>query len=288
VVYRYLDPTIGWNPPLDAAPEDITMEIGGTTPSIIAGPDRVPKAVWTSCQDDPSLISMTPSDVYYNERVEAFWQIPQRVSLPDDPLATASICPTIAYANGPYCACLHAAWEEWYPDGAMGVVMVAMRSGTTAQWEAHTVVSLPTPHIRRFPSLTYKNGTDFSKGFDLVWTDPTDDFSHVVRFSGTSRVNPVAMEVAVSGLPSDLCHIAAWPNPFRDRIMLSRAASGRSMIQIFDLSGRRVRELHATDAINGQWIWDGRNSAGHRLAQGIYLVRIPESRIRPTRIILIR
>jgi hypothetical protein len=288
VVYRSWDPDIGWSPSLDFPPEDVTMEIGGTSPSIVAGPDRIPKIVWTSCQDDPSLIPVTPSDVYYSEREGGFWQIPQRVSLADDPLATASVCPTIAYANGPYCFCLHAAWEEWYPEGAMGVVTVAMRSGMTMQWEAHTVVSLPTPDIRRFPSLAYKNGTEFSKGFDLVWTDPTDFFSHFVRFLGTSRPNADAAAADEPSVSNDISGIRAWPNPFRDRIEFSGAITGRPVLQIFDLSGRRIRELLAPEAATARWFWDGRDAKGRRMPQGIYLVRRPGTTRDAKRIVLMR
>jgi hypothetical protein len=288
IVYRAWDPDTGWNPPLGLPPEDVTMEIGGTSPSIVAGPDRVPKIVWTSTQDDPALIPMTPSDVYFNERVGDLWQMPQRVSLPDDPLATGSVCPTIAYANGPYCFCLSAAWEEWYPGGEMGVVMVAIRSGMTMQWDAHTVVSHPTMDIRRFPSLAYKNGTEYSKGFDLVWTDPTDFFSHYVRFLGTSRANATAAAIEEPVVIFEPVGIRAWPNPFRDRVEFSAEVEGRPILQVFDLTGRRVRELLAPESGIARWVWDGRDVSGRRLPQGIYLARVPNAQFGSKRIVLMR
>jgi hypothetical protein len=61
--------------------------------------------------------------------------------------------------------------------------------------------------------------------------------------------------------------ILAYPNPFRDEIMLRGGAAG---FEILDVRGRLVRSL-ASDAI----AWDGRDRHGSAAPAGIYFVHAP-------------
>ena len=288
IVYRYWSPAIGWFPPLLVPPEDVAGGLGGTSPSIIGGPDRVPKVVWTTSQEPPEVVPSSISSVYFNERQGGAWLTPQMVSPPDGPSGTASICPTIAFANGPFCSCLQVSWEEWnLPDGG-GDVWVALRSGMTMTWTAHTRVTYEPHSWRRFPALAYKNGTDFTKGYDLAWTDTNYHYEWPVRFLGTSAVNPGASSAGERTPAAENIDFRAWPNPFRDRIEFSGPVRARDRaVRIFDVSGRRVREL-ATESASARWIWDGRDEDGRPLPQGVYLVRLQDTAIPPRRILLLR
>ncbi len=83
----------------------------------------------------------------------------------------------------------------------------------------------------------------------------------------TSRVVPVAL---LLGAPA--------PNPFRAATSLSYALpkAGPVRLSIFDLSGRRVREL--VDQVVGAGVyqasWDGRDEGGRLLPSGIYYCRL--------------
>jgi hypothetical protein len=273
VVYRYYDPLLGWVPPLSVRPEDVTGGRGGTSPSLVAGPDRVARVVWTTSQEDPGAPPQGASDVLYNERTGGVWGVPAYVSVPDDLPGAPSICPTLAIANGPFCSCLHATWEEWSPAGDRGDIWVAIRSGMTLQWGERIRVTYDGLATRCFPTLAYKWGVDFTKGYDLVWTDPSLHFNYIVRFLGTSRgVNgPSAVETAPA--PEASLTLVARPNPFTSSVeFVGPTAAAGVRLEIFAVTGRRVRELVASDA--ARWTWDGRDAGGTALAPGVYFARI--------------
>ncbi len=272
VVYRWLDPTIGWTPPLIDHPEEVTGGIGGTSPSLIVGPDRVPKVVWTSSQETPGLVPQNAAEVYYNERPATGWGTPQMVTpVVSDNLA--AITPTIALANGPYCTCLYVAYEQWSLGSHMSEIWVAMRSGMTMQWTAHTRVTYDGMGVPRHPSIAYKNGTDFTKGYDLIWNVPNPSFMYEIRFLGTSVGQPAA---ASAGQPpvAGIENLRAWPNPFRTLIeVVAPSPLYDRTLQVFDVTGRRVRDL-AAPGTQPSWIWDGRDESGRPASNGVYFVRV--------------
>lgn len=287
VAYRFCDPAIGWVPPLFAPPEDVTGGRGGTSPSLVAGPDRVARVVWTTSQEDPGAVPSRGSDVLYNERAGVGWGMPVYVSVPDEPPGTPSICPTLAIANGPFCSCLHATWEEWDPAGERGDIWVAMRSGMTLQWGNQIRITYDALTTRRFPTLAYKSGVDFTKGYDLVWTDPTFHFNYVVRFLGTSRGvhGPSAIEPAPA--PGARVDLAARPNPFSSTVEFAGpAAAAGAKLEIFAVNGRRVREL--SGAGEARWTWDGRDQNGTNLPPGVYFARIAGRAETGRRVVLLR
>lgn len=69
----------------------------------------------------------------------------------------------------------------------------------------------------------------------------------------------------------------ALPNPFGAtmRFSVTLAAPGPLEVAVFDLNGRRVATLHRGSATAGshEFTWDGRDSAGDRVANGIYFYR---------------
>jgi hypothetical protein len=90
------------------------------------------------------------------------------------------------------------------------------------------------------------------------------------------RVSPVSVEDAVAEAPKRLSPAA--PNPFSASTTLRfTLARGESYsVAVYDLAGRRVRELAAGRGEAGEQAvtWDGRIDAGERAAPGIYLVRL--------------
>lgn len=71
---------------------------------------------------------------------------------------------------------------------------------------------------------------------------------------------------------------AAAPNPFTGstRFGFSLPAAGHARIDLFDVSGRRVRTLFdgAADAERGEVVWNGADDAGHVLPAGVYWARL--------------
>ena len=94
---------------------------------------------------------------------------------------------------------------------------------------------------------------------------------------------PLGEQTAVKDFPSRLQ--TAWldpavPNPVRGSTALRFAcpAGVRSSLSIFDLSGRRVRQLLDGSTADGgearTVTWDGRGDRGQRLPAGVYLARL--------------
>jgi hypothetical protein len=68
----------------------------------------------------------------------------------------------------------------------------------------------------------------------------------------------------------------ASPNPFRGSTVFSYRGpeSANSRLEIFDVRGRRVRDLHTGSVSSLQsWEWNGRDDRGQALAGGIYLAK---------------
>lgn len=84
-------------------------------------------------------------------------------------------------------------------------------------------------------------------------------------------VEPVAPVWATSLAPAN-------PNPFRDgsEIVYSLAAEGTARLAVYDVTGRRVRELaNGTQAAGPHRVrWDGRDGEGRSLGSGVYMVRL--------------
>lgn len=71
---------------------------------------------------------------------------------------------------------------------------------------------------------------------------------------------------------------AGLPNPFSDEtgILLQLPEPRPVAIEIYDHSGRLVRVLCNGDVSAGshRFAWDGRSHVGHRVASGVYLVKV--------------
>ncbi len=98
---------------------------------------------------------------------------------------------------------------------------------------------------------------------------------------GFARSNFVALtssvlDVAGRGGPEP-AQLRATPNPFRARVELTfdQPQAGDVEVAVYDIAGRRVRDLHrgALPAGQARLEWDGRDGSGGRVSAGVYLVR---------------
>lgn len=77
----------------------------------------------------------------------------------------------------------------------------------------------------------------------------------------------------------DVVLSAPSPNPFRGSTSFTLYAGsddlGAARVSIFDVTGRLVRELGSPVVeVTRVMTWDGRNTAGHRVAAGTYVIRV--------------
>ena len=146
--------------------------------------------------------------------------------------------------------------------------------------------------IFRYPLEVQVNMSGGQTVTETVWIEAE---SQVVSFFVPARPISVTMDPANKMLDENFldattgidpvlpARLAAWPNPFRGRLSMAGAAP-RARIDVFDLAGRRVRELTAGAA--GDLVWDARDAAGLRLAPGAYFLRVEGSR-RALRVMLL-
>ncbi|NNE43526.1 MAG: T9SS type A sorting domain-containing protein, partial [Gemmatimonadetes bacterium] len=94
---------------------------------------------------------------------------------------------------------------------------------------------------------------------------------------GGTVLNPTTVTGPGSGSVGRELHPSA-PNPFRGetRLRLSLPASGSAELDVFDVSGRRVRTVWSGPLGPGRHDlqWDGRDAGGRRVAAGVYFYRL--------------
>ena len=94
------------------------------------------------------------------------------------------------------------------------------------------------------------------------------------RNSGAAPLSSDVTSAAVQ--PHAQFYLQVKPNPGADRFVFRLAGSRPcqdSSLDIFDLRGRRVRQLMIPAGGQAQ-SWDGRNGRGQRVGAGVYLVRV--------------
>ncbi len=88
--------------------------------------------------------------------------------------------------------------------------------------------------------------------------------------SGSALGDPVNSPAALK--------LSASPNPFSGELKLSFESSSKEpvRIDIFDLKGRSIRTEQAItpDQGSNSWLWDGKDSSGRKLDNGIYLIKL--------------
>ena len=81
------------------------------------------------------------------------------------------------------------------------------------------------------------------------------------------------------GAPSTGSRVTASPNPFdpyRSEVLVvsvpARGGSERAIVEVFDISGRRVAEIGTTRVFPSTLVWDGTDSTGRTVMPGIYVI----------------
>ncbi len=81
-----------------------------------------------------------------------------------------------------------------------------------------------------------------------------------------------------SDLPGPPRLLPCYPNPFNAHANLNFTVPSTMYVtlEIFDLTGHRVRSLHDGPAVAGlhEWIWNGEDDHGRGLPSGSYMCRL--------------
>lgn len=136
------------------------------------------------------------------------------------------------------------------------------------EWESwspgDSSVDIPSPNNYRFIQV---------RSADTGLTEAT--VSYTETNYGTPNTSAVSEIIPT---PQNLT-LRCFPNPFNPRVTieldLSQAKSGDSIIEVFDIRGRKVRTLHQGMLPTGKrhgLTWNGQDDGGRNLASGVYLV----------------
>ena len=165
---------------------------------------------------------------------------------------------------------------------------VRVEAGGTAQLRE---VSAGNNYLSQNPADIHVGLGDASRA-DRVTIDWPDGTVTVVEDVAADQRLVVDHPGRRSGPPPDgrtLRILGSHPNPFTNETVVRLDAAGSASVTttVYDVSGRRIRRLGASDSSTVRW--DGRDDHGARVASGIYLLRVESSRGSDSiRIVLVR
>lgn len=142
-------------------------------------------------------------------------------------------------------------------------------NGMATAWDPHPAIEFPlTPVLY---SVLESGGTLYAGG---TFTSIAETrHSHFAGMGQT--VTAVESEPAPGVTPMAL---RAAPNPFEHSTMVqfSLASGGKARVAVFDVAGRRIRELHNGWLPTGRhtMAWDGRDGSGQPVGAGIYFLGV--------------
>ncbi|MGA9115266.1 MAG: T9SS type A sorting domain-containing protein [Bacteroidota bacterium] len=125
-------------------------------------------------------------------------------------------------------------------------------------------------------------------GAYAIWVGESRSFTLTMSNEHGIRTLEAGVTVRV---PRDYILDANYPNPFNPSttIRFSIHVPTRTLLEVFDLLGRRIRTLYDETALPGTISveWDGTNEAGHPQASGVYLYRVEADGYRESRKMLL-
>ncbi|MCK4415122.1 MAG: T9SS type A sorting domain-containing protein [Candidatus Eisenbacteria sp.] len=180
--------------------------------------------------------------------------------------ATSSRAPTLSLDDQDR---LHLAWAEKM-DGVYCDVLYRMCESGTGTWTDTENLSNSEHVDSEHPNGPVRIGDSLR----MIWTEGEGSpYAVVISRSSAADANEAALP--------DQAGNWLWQsrrNPFNPPGTISYAIpqAGNVTIEIYDLTGQRVRRLHDGYRLAGvhQVTWDGRNGQAGPLASGIYLCRI--------------
>jgi len=165
-----------------------------------------------------------------------------------------------------------------------GVNGVVTATGTGLPLDAEITVTGNSQHVFTDPTHgDYYKLLDTGT-YDLLFEAEgyiAKTITGVATVWGVSTVIDVTLDPDLSDVPdraTALLHLTAAPNPFNPRttFTLTNPRTGRVTLDIFDLKGRRVRQLmdQRLPAGNSTSAWDGLNDQGGQAPSGVYFARL--------------
>jgi minor extracellular serine protease Vpr len=187
-------------------------------------------------------------------------------------------------APGEYILSAHSSWTTPWP----GDSYVADDSCHRA-W---TGTSFAAPHVTGIIACMFEKDPDLTASFVKLYliqsarhdqftgNEPWNAYYGFGKVDGYSALSTTGIrQKAVHDNQTEAFEINNYPNPFNAQtkfyIKLGDRSSTGAKLEIWDISGRLVRDLEISDAVGTvQLSWDGRDNNGIRLPSGLYIARL--------------
>jgi hypothetical protein len=139
--------------------------------------------------------------------------------------------------------------------------------------EDPTEFSSSSPHASRPHEI-------FAEDFRALFGDPLATSTGTIENASLEHPEDVSglreFLLALSGPPA--IALRAFPNPARGAVRFAATSitgSAMSLLDVYDLAGRRVASLPPTTNTGRlEWSWDGRDASGRLLPSGVLLARV--------------
>jgi hypothetical protein len=233
--------------------------------------------------------------LYYIHRHGGSWSAPRKILFPDTMLSFATGWPSIGITSNDTVYFSTTLPESVTPDTSVFLPFnahyAALVPYTGDLLYGGSVSNLPEgdstcasyPHITYEVPLPGEIPVPCDPGPGITWAQRIDEQVPVDLFYCHKDLIPSAgvEEHAFKSRPSPALMVC--PNPFHGRIEISIAgvseygSIGVSELQVYDVSGRRVREISLLPfsfSLGGKAEWDGRDNAGEQVSPGIYFVHL--------------
>lgn len=170
----------------------------------------------------------------------------------------------------------------WLAQGALGRSLMRTRVSAAGEADPPTGFLLGPPEDFCADAALSRWGNEAA----ALWRVPLpadDDDLLLARFAagagGGIAVVPLTLLPATVGVHEGgpPLRLRAEPNPFREQVCLRAADLPEgAVVDIFDVRGRRIRRLIASD--RETVVWDGRSDGGSEVVPGVYFARIAAGR----------
>ena len=102
----------------------------------------------------------------------------------------------------------------------------------------------------------------------VFWAELLDD-SHALFYLKSPAVTAIQYEKI---LPQEI-QFYAYPNPFNSKTILTYKNLKGGEIEIYNITGQKIRTLTTANNKEGQIEWDARDALGNKVSSGIYFAR---------------
>jgi hypothetical protein len=162
---------------------------------------------------------------------------------------------------------LHVAWRDY----RFGNVTVYYVSSPDSIHDWSNKVRLEEDSAEsNYPALAVSNGKVY-----VVWADdrcdPDTNICGGIYF--TRLDNQVGIQEDEMIILPDESFLGVYPNPFNSTAIITYKNLKGGEIEIYNITGQKVRTFKTTEIKEGQIEWDARDALGNKVTSGIYFAR---------------